>query len=245
MQRFFLSTECLIKNKIIIHEVSLVHQISHVMRCKKGDKILCLFNDGFEHLMEIEQIGKKKVEGLIIKTMKNTNELPYTLTLIQALPKSKDIWENIIKKSVELGVSHIIPFTSSRTTAKYPAVSPRIQSIVREASEQSERAVLAEIVEPYTFHEVSQYIQNTLTATQVFLADSYMAKQNPLLLNALQKNKPSDSGVIIGPEGGFSEKEIESLSLLQTTSISLGSLILRVETAAISSLAIMAQYIRR
>lgn len=245
MQRFFLSEGNRKHNTIIIDDVSLVHQISHVMRSKKGDTVIALFNDGFEHTIEIQIITKKKIEGNIIETMKNTNELPYTLSLIQSLPKSKDIWESIIKKSTELGVSHIIPFTSSRTTSKFSVTSTRIDTIKKEAAEQSERGVLPTIHKTKSYKEILQHIEQEQRSTQVFIADSFNAKNTPLLFQALSSKKTSSSSIIIGPEGGFSEKEIQDFSNAGAKPISLGSLILRVETAAVSSVGIIAQYMCR
>ncbi|MBT4937153.1 16S rRNA (uracil(1498)-N(3))-methyltransferase [Candidatus Peregrinibacteria bacterium] len=246
MQRFFLNKECRQKNKIHIHDSAIVHQMNHVMRVKIDDEIICLFNNGEEHLSKVIAVSKKTVQLEILTSYPNKNELLDELVLIQALPKSKEIWERIIQKSVELGVSKIIPLKSSRVSSKFPSDSARIQSIIREAAEQSERGVLPELLESKNINKLPEYLKKDQPQLRVFLADSYKSKKSPLLLSFIINSSPlvkGSLGIIIGPEGGFTKEESEFLNKEGIDSLSLGASILRVETASTSSLAILAQNI--
>lgn len=252
MQRFFLTKDCRQKNKIHIHDSAIVHQMNHVMRAQLNDEVICLFNDEKEYLSKIISLSKKTVQLEILRSYTNENELSSELILIQALPKSKEIWERVLQKAVELGVSKIIPLKNSRVTAKYPSDSPRIQNIIREAAEQSERGVLPELLDPVDIKKLSEYLKSNQGNVKFFLADSHKNKEVPLLLSLINQGMDSrlcgndkavivSVGIVIGPEGGFSREEAEFLNELGIVSVSLGSSILRVETAAVSSLAILAQ----
>lgn len=236
VQRFFLSPSARKGNQIIFSEAEIVKQLGFVLRYTKGDQILCLFNDGEEHIVELESFSKKEITGIILETKKNENEFMVNLVLFQALPKSKDMWEFIVQKATELGVNKIIPLKSSRVTAKYPVKTDRIDRIIREAAEQSERGKLPEIYEYTEYNKVLEFLPKI-----TFIADSYN-KEAPLLVDAA-KNIQEDVGVIIGSEGGFSEEEVAFFKKNAAKSVSLGKRILRLETASVVALGILGQRI--
>ena len=97
MQRFFLTKDCRQKNKIHIHDSAIVHQMNHVMRAQLNDEVICLFNDEKEYLSKIISLSKKTVQLEILRSYTNENELSSELILIQALPKSKEIWERVLQ----------------------------------------------------------------------------------------------------------------------------------------------------
>ena len=268
MQRFFLPSSAKKGDTVTIIDKNTVNQICKVMRSEVGDKIICLFNDGNEYEAELQEFSKKEVIAHVIQEIKNTNELSKSLVLFQAMPKSKDKWELVVQKAVELGVSTIVPLQSSRVTAKYPAKSERIERIIQEASEQSERGKLLEITDLCKLEELENYLNND---GLYFVGDSYDKEVNSMQnivfelkscskldQNNYSKNEERNSskkelyiytktdlencsnfGVFIGPEGGFAQEEIQSLNKKGVISVSLGKRILRLETAAIVSLGIL------
>lgn len=239
MQRFFLPASAKKGKEVIIDSPDLVRQLSFVLRLKPEDQIICLFNDEEEHTVSLSHFSKKEVSGMIIETRKNENELPFELYLFQALPKSKDKWEFIVQKAVELGVSHIVPLHSSRSSAKYPSYSERIQKILTEAGEQSERGILPVIEKEMDIHQL-----HLPSGGVFFVADSY-DKHAPILADAVFEKKKTFTkngkvGVIIGSEGGFSEVEVQDFKKQGAQSVSLGKRILRLETASVVALGIVA-----
>ncbi len=239
MQRFFLSDTAKNKNEIIITDKNIINQISYVLRSKKGDKIICLFDDGKEHIVKLISFSKKEILGQILEERKNDNEINFELVLYQALPKSKDKWEFIIAKATELGVTKIIPMITSRTSAKYPVNSERIQKIIRESAEQSERGILPKISDVIDIRNLDKnlHFSSINSDTNLFVCDSFNKNSKNLLkIIEEEKTQKKSYGIIIGPEGGFSENEIKFLNNNNINSVNLGKRTLRVETATILSL---------
>ena len=206
---------------------------------KKNDEFICLFNDNYEHLVKITSISSACVNAKIIKTYKNVNELDNNITIFISLPKSKDIWERIIKKSVELGVKNIVPFVSQRSSGKYPACTKRTEGILIDAAQQSERGVIFEVLEKCTLLNLSKMFKNIDT---LFICDSDKKEDlNKNISSYSSKDFDKNIGFIIGPEGGFSGEEVESFLKMKAKRLYLGKTILRVETAVISALTLIKQ----
>ena len=228
--RFFLDLENKQDNKIVIRDNKLLHQFLKVLRFKESDLIICLFNDHQEYLVKITKISKKQCLGEIMKKQKNKNELPFNLTLYQALPNKKDTWERVISKATELGVTTIVPVLSQRSYGKYPTSSPRLQNILKESAESAERGCLPSITSALKLSKM------TFSKQHVFLADSFN-KKAPLLSECLINAKNlQEIGIIIGPEGGFTKNEVNYLVNNGANTVNLGPRILRIETAVIVAL---------
>jgi 16S rRNA (uracil1498-N3)-methyltransferase len=158
-----------------------------------------------------------------------------TITLLLAIFKF-DRMEWAIEKCTELGVSRIIPLQARRTDAHLAATATkrveRWERIVRQAAEQSRRPTPPEVMLPVKLKEAV-----ALTAsTRILLAET---EQQVALKDALQSHSPSsDLLLAVGPEGGWTEEELALFSQAGWTAASLGSTILRAETAAIAAIAI-------
>jgi len=161
-------------------------------------------------------------------------EVP-NITLLLAIFKF-DRMEWAIEKCTELGVSRIVPLVARRTDAHLAASAAkrveRWERMVRQAAEQSRRAMPPEVLLPLKLKEAV-----ALTAsTRILLAE---AEQQVTLKDALQSRSPSsDLLLAVGPEGGWTEEEVALFSQAGWTSASLGNTILRAETAAIAATAI-------
>ena len=241
MHRFFLQKECLYKKHIKIEDTKILHQLLHVLRIKKNDQIICFFGDKKEYLTSIKEISKKQCMLDIINIQQKDIELKKPLILYQALPKKKEVWEQIVKQATEIGVSKIIPLMSSRTYAKYSPISLRTLNIIKEATEQSGRTVLPIIEDNTNITDLNLInLKNSL-----FLAGDSFDKKAENIFNFLLKQKKQYDfyGLFIGPEGGFSLDEIEFLKKQKVQIINLGKKILRMETAVTVSLGIVANYL--
>ncbi len=154
------------------------------------------------------------------------------LTLVLSIFKF-DRLEWAIEKCVELGVARIIPMVAHRTEAHLATAAQkrveRWQRIARQASEQSRRSSLPEISQPVKINEAV----NMAGGTRIVLAES---EENVMLRDALPADTATaEIALAIGPEGGWTESELELFRGAGWIAASLGSTILRAETAAIAA----------
>ena len=159
------------------------------------------------------------------------------ITLVLAVFKF-DRMEWAIEKCTELGVARIVPIIARRTDAHLAAASAkrveRWQRIARQAAEQSRRAAPAEIARPIKIAEAL----DMPASLRIVLAES---EEQTLLRDVVKPQTAADGIVLaVGPEGGWSEGELQSFRQSGWTSASLGNTILRAETAAIAATAVVA-----
>ena len=200
------------------------HYLMHVMRCKVQDTIH-LFNgkDG-EFFFQITDIRKHGVIGTIISCLFGQKKLP-SLTLIFA-PIKQERLSFMIEKATELGVTHFQPVLTEYTSMKRVNCE-RILRIATEAAEQCERMCVPTCG---ALLPLMHYMQNKIDEIHIAFAYERLATD--------VKTIPFDkkmNALLIGPEGGFSADEVLLLSE-KCRPISLGTLILRAETAAIIGL---------
>jgi 16S rRNA (uracil1498-N3)-methyltransferase len=158
------------------------------------------------------------------------------ITLVLAIFKF-DRMEWAIEKCTELGVSRIVPVISRRTDSHLAAASAkrveRWQRIARQASEQSRRTTPPEILPPIRFADAL----TGAAALRIVLAES---EERTLLRDVLKSNASASAIILaVGPEGGWTEDELQSFRQAGWISVSLGNTILRAETAAIAATAVV------
>ncbi len=226
MQRYFIDKKQINKEIVSISDGDF-HHIKNVMRFKPGQQVIVNTYDGEVFLVELTKFDKNHVEALIIKSIER-KLLNYHLDLGLSLTK-KDHFELALKKVTELGVSGVIPLETERSVVQikdYEKKKERYISICKESAEQSERNQLPIIYELTNLNNLSinQY-------DHLFFA--YARDDRKMLKTQFERiNQKDKTLVLIGPEGGFSKKEIELLTSKGFESISLGDTILRAETAA-------------
>lgn len=228
MRRFFGEK---INNDIIIKDEDFIH-LTKVLRMKKGDNIICIVDDDFDYLCEIDAIAKNFCKAKIISYKKNLSLPNKNITLFQALPK-KDYLDEIIAKSVELGVSKLQLFYSEYSNSKEIKLI-RIKSQIITASKQCERSKLMACEKLISFNEMIKLLNQY---DIIIFANEKEEKTNFFNIKNLEKAK--NIAVIVGNEGGFSDKERENILTLTQNSISLGSRILRCPTAVVSILSLI------
>lgn len=223
MQRYFVKE----KNKEnFILENSDIHHIKKVMRCKNNDKIEIVY-DKKVFLCNIDEIETMKLS--IIDSYEEDRESNVNLTIALSLVQEQK-FDLILQKLTELGVNNIIPLKTERSIVKIDKQKEekkktRWESICKEASEQAHRVTIPKIEKIINMNELLNY-----------------KKQQNLICSLTDKTQPLEEYLnkdtkeilfVIGPEGGFSNKEENFLiqnGFLPTT---LGKRVLRVETAAI------------
>ncbi len=237
MYNFFVEKENLMGDTVKIDGADYNH-IKNVLRMKEGEQFLISF-DGWSSLCELSRFESDYIIAKIIEENFQDTSLPIEIYLFQGLPKS-DKLELVIQKAVELGVTKIIPVQMERCIAKIEGnkikqKTERFNAIAESSAKQSKRTVIPKVKEPLSFKDALQMAKGL-----DILLVPYENEQGILSTkHALSQIKKGDKvGVLIGPEGGFSQSEID-LAREIGLSISLGKRILRTETASITALSML------
>lgn len=231
MQRYFVDDNQIKDNRIWMTDGDY-HHISHVMRCKRGDELIVTGFSGVSYLTEIVEFTKKEAI-LQIKKRLETIQTTLNISLAQALIK-RDAFELVLQKTTELGVKEIYPLSTRNSIVKIDDFSKkkaRYQAIVKEASEQSERDQMPII---HDLHSLQDLPFNQYDIVLIAFAREESRNLNEIL-SKIHDNQ--SVLILIGPEGGFTDAEIEYCKS-KGTLISLGNTILRSETAAIFAISV-------
>lgn len=219
------------------------NHIANVLRMNIGEQIL-VSEQGVSSLCEIVDISKNCVVAKILQENYIQTELSIKLHLYQGMPKA-DKLETIIQKAVELGANTIIPVETSRSIVKIDAKKVdakvgRWQIIGEAAAKQCKRNIIPKVREPLSFKQFLAEIDNLDMLIVPYENKNGMIDTKETL-KSLTPNM--NVGVFVGPEGGIDQQEIEQLSQRKNVKIiSLGSRILRTETASLTALSMLMLY---
>ena len=219
-----------IVNDMILLSEGESHHCMHVLRNNVNDSITILDGVGGKHTCEIISFNKKEVRAQIIETIttpKKTNH-PH---LIISPTKSQDRVEWLVEKSIEIGVDRI-SFVSTKRTERNRINMTRINKIAISAMKQSKQYYLPCIDEITPLTSMLKNIEKK----QRFIA--HLNDDSTIHLAKLYDDQ-SESCILIGPEGDFTQEEVDFASQLKFTPISLGDSTLRTETAGIYALSII------
>ena len=241
MHNFFVEENQRFDDKYIITGIDFNH-IKNVLRMNLGDTFL-VSDNGVSNLCEIENFEGDSVVARVIEENYNDTSLPISIYLFQGLPKG-DKMELIIQKTVELGVEGIIPVEMNRCVVKLDdkkkkSKVSRWQSISESAAKQSKCNRIPEVFDVLTYKQALTKAKELDILLVPYESKNGMADTK----TALSHIKSGMSvGILIGPEGGFDEKEVEQAFEVGGKVISLGKRILRTETAAITSVGMCMLY---
>lgn len=243
MKHFFTTSENIIVKEgitfAIIRGIDVNH-IKNVLRMQEGDDLLISDGEGFDYTCKIKDISEDEILCEVISKESSCTELKSKIYLFQGLPKS-DKFEHIIQKSVELGVYEIIPVALSRCVVKYDdkkskSKVERWQKISESAAKQSRRAIIPKVHEVVTLAEALKIAKDI----DVKLIPYENFKDIDSTKSIIKNINPGDSiAIIVGPEGGLSNEEVLKANEAGFQSISLGSRILRTETAPLMLLSVL------
>ena len=241
MFNFFVEEENLQQNVFYIMGNDYNH-IKNVLRMQVGDKFLVSCN-GVSNLCRLQGFTTNAVLAEILEENYQNTELCTKIYLFQGIAKGEKM-EWIIQKCVELGCFEIIPTEMSRCVVKIEekkkrAKQSRWQAISESAAKQSKRTVIPAVLEPMSFKNALNYAKDLDLLLVPYENERGMVATKEAL-EAIKNG--SKIGIFIGPEGGFAEAEIEALTSLSGKTISLGSRILRTETAAITAVSMCMLY---
>ena len=243
MYQFFVE-DAQIGKEFITITGSDVNHIKNVLRMKPGEKIRVSNQQGKDYYCEILELGDDFVQADILDSEAAGTELGAKIFLFQALPKG-DRMETVIQKAVELGVYEIIPVAMKYCVVKLDAKKAenkkkRWQAIAESAAKQSKRSRIPVVHEVMDFASAVAVYGVFFAPTPVNLVPYENERGMVATREALDSLHAKDSiSVMIGPEGGFSEEEIEKVRTEHMQVISLGKRILRTDTAAIATLSLL------
>lgn len=236
---FFTETEFFTESEAVITGPDVNH-IKNVLRMKPGEQILLSDGKGTNCLCELTEICHDHVTAKILPEEVADTELPVEVTLYQGLPKG-DKMEYIIQKCVELGVNRIVPVEMARCVAKLDAKKEeakrkRWYGISESAAKQSKRMVVPEISGMMKYKSAIEEAKNADLVLLPYEDSESLAGAGGMKLTRelLLSLKPGQKcAVFIGPEGGFSDGEVEYALAAGVRTITLGKRILRTETAGL------------
>ena len=207
------------------------HYLFNVLRCQDGEYI-SLFNESTEWLSKIDKIDSKEVKVLIEKNIKSADKRE-EITLYFS-PIKKNQTELIIQKCTEIGVTNFQPVLMERTNFSSFNID-RLSLIAIEAVEQSEQMRIPNIHKPIKFEELLFKDKKN----QITLVCS-VEENNNSIRNVVKNNNSANYSLMIGPEGDFSESEMDNiLNKENYFTVSLGDTVLKSETASITAAAIL------
>lgn len=229
--RFFTGN---IGENVIITGTDAAH-ISKVLRMKRGDLAVICDGNGTDLLCRINESGEKAVELDIIERKPSVGEPGVKLRLFQCCPKS-DKMDFIVQKAVELGASEVIPVVSKRCVSRPDAKSAakkgeRWQRIADEAAKQCGRGRLPAVGELLTFAEAVE----TFSAEKGIIFYECGGEK----MNSIVDENVGSIDVFIGSEGGFEKAEVELAKSAGIIPATLGTRILRCETAPVAAIAVL------
>ncbi|PTM59498.1 16S rRNA (uracil(1498)-N(3))-methyltransferase [Desmospora activa] len=233
MQRYFIDAHQCSSDAIRI-EGSDAHHITRVLRMQLGAQVICCDGKGTDLLAEVKAVEGDAVLLRVHKRMTSRGEPAIAVTVAQALPKG-DKWEWVLQKGTELGAVSFLPVLTTRTVVKLEAKKAdkkreRWQKIVKEAAEQSHRGRIP-VVEPVI--RWSPLLDLFPTYDRVLFA---YEKGGQPLRHVLEESRCERMLIVVGPEGGFTAEEAEQAQAAGAVAITLGSRILRAETAPLALL---------
>lgn len=210
-----------------------VRHISRVLRLRVGEKIAVCDGRATEYIGEITEISDQAVLCRLSEGTPSLSESAVRVTLFQGLPKSGKM-ETIVQKCVELGIDTVVPTLFSRCVAvptrDFEKKRIRYQRVALEAAKQSRRGIIPKVTGVVKPKDIDFDAFDTVLI-------AYEDEHATTLKQALRAGVGERIALIVGPEGGLEQEEVDSLRSRGAKAVSLGRRILRTETAGMAMLA--------
>lgn len=227
LHRFFVEPSAISGKAIILTDKDVIGQIKKVLRLRVGDKIIFLNGRGEEFVSVIEEVTNSEIKAYIEESEVNKNEPNLKITLCQALCK-KDKFEWVLQKGTEVGVSEFVPVLADRSE-KTSLNLERAEKILREAAEQSERGIIPKLYDMRSFSEALRQAQG----------EKIILDKSGEPIKKITNKLTDQLTIFVGPEGGWTETEIDLAKSAGAKIVSTGSTVLRTETAGMVAAAIL------
>jgi 16S rRNA (uracil1498-N3)-methyltransferase len=242
MHRFYLPPECC-RGKGLRLDGREAHHALHVLRLKRGERVIVLDGAGNRFLCSVENATKDSLSVAVEETQFSPAP-PCPVSLFVAIPKGRII-EDIIQKAVELGTHRIVPLLTERVVTHLDKDDAELkrekwQQVTVEAIKQCGAAWLPHVEAPISLND---FLAHGKLPEFTLVGSLQTERRHPRAwLQEFQKRharQPQSAGVWIGPEGDFTLEELKKIEAAGAKPITLGQLTLRVETAAIYCLSLL------
>ncbi len=236
MNRFFVSRENIKEKEAVIDNKEDVKHISKVLRLQEGESVILSDGEGYEYICLITDIDKSTVYVSIKEKLLSKEDDKVKIFLYQGMPKGSKL-EYIVQKCIELGADEITPVIMDRSInhdrGKSENKIKRYEKIAESAAKQSHRSFIPKVRSPLNFDVILDELDRfDLVIFPYENEDNLTIKS--FMENIEHIDSIKDVAIIIGPEGGFSQIEVEKLEGKGIVPVTLGKTILRTETAGVS-----------
>ncbi len=218
----------------VVLDADETHHIRRVLRLRVGDVVRAMDGLGHEWTVRLTALGAR-AEGDILEAGAPAPESPLHLTLAQGLPKG-DKLDTVVRMSTELGVAAIVPLLSARSVSRAEAGAARRarwERVAREAAKQCGRAVVPTVAAP------SSLADWLATRDPSALLVCLWERESTPLSERLPVRAPARAAVVVGPEGGLADDEVDALRGAGAIVAGLGPRLLRTETAGPVAVALL------
>ncbi|MEK7630818.1 MAG: RsmE family RNA methyltransferase [Patescibacteria group bacterium] len=219
----FIGSFNLADSHLLVRDGAFFNQCKNVLRLREGQEIVLGDGKGSEARAKILAYGTRSVSVELLDRATVTREVPIEATLYASMLKHEH-FEFVVQKATEAGIARIVPIESARTVKK-GMKRARLETIMREASEQSGRAHTPVLEDMMTFGEA---LDAAKAAGRVVFFDS----SGIALTDIPTAKKGTSIALFVGPEGGWDAQELAGAHDAGCVIASLGGLVLRAETAA-------------
>ena len=233
MTRFFVTPGDMASSDILLTGENAAH--AKVLRLKAGEQVITCDGDGMECCCEVVSVQPDRVVLTVLSRQESRTEAAVRVSMYMAYPKA-DKLEHVIQKATELGAHEIVAFPSARCVSRPDEKSlrkkvERWQKIAASAAEQSGRGRIPQVV------TLGSYAEALNRAGQADLAILFYENEHATTLRmALESGSYKSVALLSGPEGGLEEREVEQASAAGLKVCTLGTRILRCETAPLCGL---------
>jgi 16S rRNA (uracil1498-N3)-methyltransferase len=227
MHRFFAAKEN-IQNGVVTLDEQESRHLKTVLRLRQDDEVHVFDGDGSEYLCRVDlAASRRQTLSIVSQALPRSPESPLKLTLASAMLKG-DKFDLIVQKAVELGVTTLIPLSTHRCDVKFGGAEKRLERwerIALDATKQCGRAKRMSVLPPMTFDDLLVSKKHSINILFAELGGSD--------LNGAAQAEEDAVTAIVGPEGGWSDSELEKARHAGFSIVTLGGRILRAETASL------------
>jgi 16S rRNA (uracil1498-N3)-methyltransferase len=233
LSRIFTSRSLTVGETILLDERA-GHYIARVLRLSVGDTLILFNGDSNDYGVRVSEIQRQAVKVLVNTVAIPPTESPLKITLVQGISRG-DRMDYCLQKATELGVNQIQPLLTRRVEVRMnqKKLVKRLthwRQVIISACEQSGRAVIPEVSQPQT---LTDWFAMESTAVRLVLDPTAEQKLTNYSLNS------TEISILIGPEGGFEQSELDQAQAAGCSAVSLGPRVLRTESAGPVAIAVL------
>lgn len=219
----FIIKDLVFTETLHISDREIVHQARTVLKLREGETIAVCDGRGMEAVGSVSVADKDSLVVALGAPYRVAAEPEAQVTLYAAVVK-RDNFELIVQKAVEVGATRIVPLITRRTI-KTGIHRARLETIMREAAEQSGRGILPEITDPIEFADALAELPRDTRG--------FFCNNGGTAASGITSIDQRQRAIFIGPEGGWDDSEVAAAAAAGLTTIGFGTLVLRAETAAV------------